>query len=60
MCGPTWATAVTSSRGSKSGLGWTVEIVKGPSKWGRYPVDVEPPPMPRFTVLPRRLVVEMV
>jgi putative transposase len=39
-------------------LGWTVEIVKRPSKWGRYPVDVEPPPMPRFTVLPRRWVVE--
>lgn len=39
-------------------LGWTVEIVKRPSKWGRYPIDVEPPPMPRFTVLPRRWVVE--
>jgi putative transposase len=39
-------------------LGWTVDIVKRPSKWGRYPVDVEPPPMPRFTVLPRRWVVE--
>lgn len=39
-------------------LGWTVEIVKRPSKWGRYPVDVEPEPMPRFTVLPRRWVVE--
>ncbi len=39
-------------------LGWTVEIVKRPLKWGRYPVDVEPPPMPRFTVLPRRWVVE--
>lgn len=39
-------------------LGWTVEIVKRPSKWGRYPVDVEPPPLPRFTVLPRRWVVE--
>lgn len=39
-------------------LGWTVEIVKRPSKWGRYRVDVEPPPMPRFTVLPRRWVVE--
>jgi len=39
-------------------FGRTVEIVKRPSKWGRYPVDVEPPPMPRFTVLPRRWVVE--
>ena len=39
-------------------FGRTVEIVKRPSKWGRYPVDVEPPPMPRFTALPRRWVVE--
>jgi len=29
----------------KARLGWTVEIVKRPSKWGRYPIDVEPPPM---------------
>jgi putative transposase len=42
----------------KAQLGWTVEIVKRPSKWGWYPIDVEPPPMPRFTVLPRRWVVE--
>jgi putative transposase len=42
----------------KQQLGWTVEVVKRPSKWGRYPVEVEPPPMPRFTVLPRRWVVE--
>lgn len=42
----------------KEQLGWTIEVVKRTSKWGRYPVDVEPPPMPRFTVLPRRLVVE--
>ena len=27
-------------------LGWKLEIVKRPSKWGRYPIDVEPPPMP--------------
>jgi len=39
-------------------LGWTVEIVKRPSKWVRCPVDEEPPPLPRFTVLPRRWVVE--
>jgi transposase len=39
-------------------LGWTVEIVKRPSKWGRYPVDVEPPSMPKWTTLPRRWVVE--
>jgi putative transposase len=42
----------------KAQLGWTVEIVKRPSKWGRYPIDVEPPPMPRWTTLPRRWVVE--
>jgi len=39
-------------------LEWKMEIVKRPSKWGRYPVDVEPEPMPRFTVLRRRWVVE--
>jgi putative transposase len=37
---------------------WGLEIVKRPSKWGRYPVDVEPPPMPAFTVLRHRWVVE--
>jgi putative transposase len=42
----------------KAQLGWTVEIVKRPSKWGRYPIDVEPPPMTRWTTLPRRWVVE--
>jgi putative transposase len=42
----------------KQKLGWTVDVVKRPSKWGRYPIDVEPPPMPGFTVLPRRWVVE--
>ena len=39
-------------------LGWSVEIVQRPSKWGRYPADVEPPPMPAFTLLKRRWVVE--
>jgi putative transposase len=39
-------------------LGWKLEIVKRPSKWGRYPIDVEPEPMPRWTTLPRRWVVE--
>jgi putative transposase len=39
-------------------LGWTVEIVRKPSRWGWYPADVEPPPMPAFTVLKRRWVVE--
>jgi putative transposase len=42
----------------KTDLGWSVEVVKRPAKWGRYPIDVEPPPMPAFTVLPRRWVVE--
>jgi putative transposase len=38
--------------------GWRLEIVQRPRKWGRYPKDVEPPPMPAFTVLPRRWTVE--
>ena len=38
--------------------GWTLEIVERPRRWGWYPVDVEPPPVPTFTVLPRRWVVE--
>jgi putative transposase len=42
----------------KENLGWTIEIVKRPNKWGRYLPDVEPPLMPRFTVLKRRWVVE--
>lgn len=42
----------------EQGLQWKMEIVKRPSKWGRYPVDVEPEPMPRFTTLRRRRVVE--
>lgn len=42
----------------KENLNRTIEIVKRPSKWGRYPPDVEPPAMPRFTVLKRRWVVE--
>ena len=42
----------------KEQMGWTVEIVKRPSKWGWYPVDVEPEPLPKWTTLPRRWVVE--
>jgi putative transposase len=38
--------------------GWTLEIVGRPRRWGWYPIDVEPPPVPAFTVLPRRWVVE--
>ena len=37
---------------------WKLEIVQRPRKWGWYPKDVEPPPMPAFTVLRRRWVVE--
>lgn len=37
-------------------LGWTVEIVKRPSKWGRYLPDVERPVMPHFTVLKKWVV----
>jgi hypothetical protein len=36
---------------------WPVEIVERPRLWGWYPIDVEPPPMPAFTVVPRRWVV---
>jgi putative transposase len=39
-------------------LGWRVEVVQTPRRWGWYPIDVEPPPLPAFTVLPRRWVVE--
>ncbi len=39
-------------------LGWEVEIVKRPSAWYWCAPGEEPPPRPRFTVLPRRWVVE--
>jgi putative transposase len=42
----------------KRHLGWIIEIVKRPNKWGRYPEGVEPRIMPGFTVLKRRWVVE--
>jgi putative transposase len=38
--------------------GGSVEIVQRPRRWGRYPIEVEPPSMPAFTVLPHRWVVE--
>jgi putative transposase len=38
--------------------GWRLDIVERPRRWGWYPVDVEPPPMPAFTGLPRRWLVE--
>jgi putative transposase len=39
-------------------LGWKMEIVQRPRKWGWYAKDVEPEPLPAFTVLRRRWVVE--
>ena len=39
---------------------WELDIVKRPSKWGRYLIDVEPEPMPAFTVLRHRWVAEIV
>lgn len=43
----------------KKERGWDLEVVHRPSKWGWFPRDVEPPPMPTgFIVLPRRWVVE--
>jgi putative transposase len=38
--------------------GWRLDSVERPRRWGRYPMDVEPPPRPAFTVWPRRWVVE--
>lgn len=38
--------------------GWPLASVERPRRWGWYPVDVEPPPLPAFTVWPRRWVVE--
>jgi transposase len=37
---------------------WKLEIVQRPRKWRWYPKDVEPEPVPAFTVLRRRWVVE--
>jgi putative transposase len=42
----------------EAALDWTVEVVRKPRRLGWYPVDVEPPPVPAFTVLKRRWVVE--
>jgi putative transposase len=57
-----WADMAYRSHALRLGLaahwGGGLEIVQRPRRWGRYPVDVEPPPMPAFTVLPRRWVVE--
>jgi len=43
----------------KERLGWTLEIVKPPSRWVWVPPAEEAPPYPRgFVVLPRRWVIE--
>lgn len=40
-------------------LGWTVQVVKRPTRWRWVPADQEPPDVPSgFQVLPRRWVVE--
>jgi putative transposase len=39
-------------------LGWTTQVVKPPPRRVLVAADVEPPPRPAFTVLPRRWVVE--
>jgi transposase len=38
--------------------GWTLASVERRRRWGWYPSDAEPPPVPAFTVSPRRWVVE--
>jgi transposase len=38
--------------------GGPLESVERPRRWGWYPIAVEPPPMPAFTVWPRRWVGE--
>lgn len=43
----------------RAGLGWTVEVVRRPSRWVRVPEGTEPAPMATgFQVQPRRWVVE--
>jgi putative transposase len=34
------------------------KIVGKPSRWGRWPEGVEPPPLPAFPILPQRWIVE--
>jgi putative transposase len=53
-----WADMGYRGQHLKQGCKWELDIVKRPSKWGRYPIDVEPPTMPAFTVLRHRWVVE--
>lgn len=42
----------------EAALSWQVNVVKRPTKWGYYRANQEPPPLPSFTPLPRRWVVE--
>jgi transposase len=57
-----WADMASRGQRLRTGVeeqcGWTLDIVERPRRWGGHPSDVEPPPMPAFTVLPRRWVVE--
>ena len=58
-CGPTEAINGKIGEWMKERLGWTLEIVKPPSRWVWVPPAEEPPPYPRgFIVLPRRWVIE--
>ena len=58
-CGPTEAINGKIGGWTKERLGWTLEIVKPPSRWVWVPPGEEPPPYPRgFIVLPRRWVIE--
>jgi transposase len=58
-CGPTEAINGKIGGWMKERLGWTLEIVKPPSRWVWVPPGEEPPPYPRgFIVLPRRWVIE--
>ena len=41
----------------EAACGWPLESVERPRRWGRSPMEVEPPPMRAFTVLARRWVV---
>ena len=57
-----WADLASRGQRRRAGVeaegGWPLESVERPRRWGWYPMGVEPPPMPAFTVLPRRWVVE--
>ena len=60
-CGTSGRTWRIAASGSRLG-GRRVRLDPGDRgtapRWGWYPIGVEPPPVPAFTVLPRRWVVE--